>query len=271
MNHFLNQLERRFGSWAIPGLIRYVAIFFLAVYLLSAFFPHLGMILDFDLKKIAQGELWRVFTFVFAPHAVGFTFIGILFAFFAMMLTFSFSDGLEQQWGVFRTNLYLLWGYLSIVIGAVVLGFLFKFQPVLPGSYLALSVLFAFATYHPRFTLMVMLIIPVQIWIIAAFVGGFTVLGVVSGFLSGAFVPSFFTIFALSNYIAVVVSIKYSPERRQLAQLRSKNKSFNKKVVQGDGEAFHKCHTCGATDISHPNYDFRVADDGKDYCSKHLP
>ncbi len=82
MNGFLDRLERKFGGWAVPGLIRYLAVIFFGVFLLGAFFEHLWMVMNFDWGKIVSGEVWRLLTFVFAPSAVGFSPIGLLFAFF---------------------------------------------------------------------------------------------------------------------------------------------------------------------------------------------
>ncbi len=36
-------------------------------------------------------------------------------------------------------------------------------------------------------------------------------------------------------------------------------------------EPLHKCAVCGATELSDPNLDFRVARDGEEYCMAHLP
>ncbi|MGJ8677167.1 MAG: hypothetical protein ACSHX0_06600 [Akkermansiaceae bacterium] len=279
IDRFLNQLERRFGSWAIPGLMRYMAILYAGVYLLSAFFPYLGQMMDFDLEKIRNGELWRILTFVFAPSATSdFSAIGLLFSFFAMMLTFLFSDSLEQQWGIFRANLYAVVGYVITVLAALVLGFAFGYQPILPGIYLGMSVMFAFATYHPQFKLMIMFIIPVSIWVIASILGVMTMLGVLAGFVFGDVSGSVFTLLALSNYIALALSLRFSPERLQLAEFRRANQSRMKlskaktsASASASAAAFHQCKTCGATDVTHPEYVFRVGADGEDYCTDHLP
>ena len=248
-----------------------MAIFFAGVFLLSGMFPHLGMMMDFDLEKIKRGEVWRVFTFIFAPHAGGFSAFGLLFAFFAMMLSFMFSDGLEQQWGVFRTNLYVVAGYLVTVIAALILGFTLGFSPVVPGIYLGLSVFFAFATYHPKFSLMLFFVLPVQIWIMATIVGVFTMLGVLSSFAYGQFASGIFTLLALSNYIVVALCLRFSPERRELASMKRKNSSRLVTPSQSSSDVFHKCSVCGATDVSHPDDDFRTGHDGEDYCEEHLP
>ncbi|MFZ4695105.1 MAG: site-2 protease family protein [Verrucomicrobiia bacterium] len=39
----------------------------------------------------------------------------------------------------------------------------------------------------------------------------------------------------------------------------------------GESVAFHRCATCGVTEIEEPHATFRVAADGEEYCSRHLP
>jgi hypothetical protein len=36
-------------------------------------------------------------------------------------------------------------------------------------------------------------------------------------------------------------------------------------------ETLHRCAVCGATEVTDPNLDFRVARDGEEYCMTHLP
>ena len=33
------------------------------------------------------------------------------------------------------------------------------------------------------------------------------------------------------------------------------------------GESCHTCHVCGATDVSHPDRDFFVTEDGNEICN----
>ncbi len=144
MESFLNRLEQRFGGLAMPGLIRYLAVIFFITYLAGAFRPEAGQLMDFDWEKIKEGELWRLVTFAFAPYAgSGFGLFGLLFAFFGMLLSFIFSDGLEEVWGVFRTNLFILWGYLSALLGVGLCQWFFGLSVPGSGVFLGMSVLFA--------------------------------------------------------------------------------------------------------------------------------
>ena len=264
MNSFLNKLERRFGSWAIPGLVRYLACIFFVSYIAGLFYPGAPDALDLDLEKIQAGEIWRVFTFVLAPQTLAFSPIGLLCAFFGMMLTFIFSDALEEQWGVFRTNLYVFWGYLCALTAGLLLMAFTDYKPTFAGIYLASSILYAFATYHPRFTIMLFLVIPTQIWILAALSGLLTGLTILGGGWHAVFV-----IACLSNYLFVAVPMRFSQARGERGSLKRRRK-FQNAFTSGD-EPFHHCAACGATDLSHPDNDFRVGPDGKDYCIEHLP
>ncbi|MGB1260041.1 MAG: hypothetical protein ACPG6P_08385, partial [Akkermansiaceae bacterium] len=139
MNAFLNKLERRFGSWAISGLIRYLAILFVGSFLLGGVRPGIGAQFEFNWELILSGQVWRVFTFILAPSAWSFSLIGLVFAYCGLMLMFLFSDSLEAQWGVFRTNLYVLWGFITALLGSIVMSIWGGGAPPFAGVYLSMS------------------------------------------------------------------------------------------------------------------------------------
>jgi hypothetical protein len=37
------------------------------------------------------------------------------------------------------------------------------------------------------------------------------------------------------------------------------------------GESLHCCEACGITELTSPDAEFRVAADGREYCTRHLP
>jgi hypothetical protein len=260
----LNSLERRFGSWAVPGLIRYLAIGFFGAYLLGGVLPNLGAVLSFDLERILAGEVWRVFTFIISSSTGPISMIGVLFSFFGMMLMFLFSDGLEQQWGVFRTNLYVVGGWAMAFLAAVLMSVLGGPYDTIPGSYLAMSIFFAFATYNPRFTIMLLMVIPTPIWVLAVISGVMVVLSLFGGTLQAIYI-----LLCLSNYLVVAIPMRLSSLRQQRSV--SSRRQRYAEASQSETEAFNTCAVCGATEITHPDKEFRVGADGKDYCLEHLP
>lgn len=262
MSTILDTLERRFGRWAIPGLMKYIAILFVGTFLLSAFRPSFVESLDFDYGKILEGEFWRLFTFILAPSAIQLTPLSAIFMFFGTMLLFIFSEALENQWGVFRSNLYIIWGFISSLAANLIFVNTFGYSPGMSGIYLALSILYAFATYNPKFSLLLFFIIPCPIWIIAAFSGFMTIISALSPIHHLLFV-----LICLSNYLIVVIPILKAGSSAKIRRSRyeSRQKSSN-------AEPFHTCSRCGATDISHPEREFRVSSkDGNTYCTEHLP
>ena len=66
----------------------------------------------------------------------------------------------------------------------------------------------------------------------------------------------------------IAVPMRFSQTRMQRGTM-DRRREFQAAVE--DDEAFHRCKVCGATDISHPDYEFRVGKDGEDYCIEHLP
>ncbi len=262
-DRLLNSLERRFGSWAVPGLIRYLAIVFFAVYLLGGVLPHLADVVSFDLERILAGEVWRVFTFIVSSSTGPISTIGVLFSFFGMLLMFMFSDGLEAQWGVFRTNLYVFFGWLMALLATILMSVIGGPYDPIPGSYLAMSIFFAFATYNPRFTIMLFMVIPTPIWILAAFTGVMVFLSLFGGKLQAIYI-----LMCLSNYLVVAVPMRISSLKQQ-RKTKIRQKKYQTAV--SDSEPFNTCAVCGATEITHPDTEFRVAEDGLDYCEEHLP
>jgi hypothetical protein len=55
--------------------------------------------------------------------------------------------------------------------------------------------------------------------------------------------------------------------RRQTASRRQRFEESSRP----EHESLHHCANCGATELTNPNLEFRVARDGEEYCLAHLP
>ena len=116
MNNFLNKLERKFGRYAIPDLIRYVIVLYCAGAVIGMINPRIYYnYLCLDMSAVFRGQIWRLFTFLIEPY--GFSsgmgmLLSILFFVIQVQLFFLFGRSLEQAWGTFRFNMYFLSGYL---------------------------------------------------------------------------------------------------------------------------------------------------------------
>ncbi len=260
----LNRLERQCINWTIPGLIRYLALLFVGVFLLTAINPAFAETLDFNYEKVQNGEYWRLLTFIFAPQIGSLSLIAVLFLVFGTMLMFVFSDGLEEQWGAFRANLFVYWGILSTLTANLLFASAFGLHYGMSGIYLGASILFAFATYNPRYTIMLFMVLPCPIWIIASLTGA----GLILSNLRNPY-QTLFVLICISNYLVVAIPMLITNSKRR-GSARIRRRKFSREFSDKQ-EAFHTCSTCGANDITHPDKEFRVAKDGNDYCEEHLP
>lgn len=161
---WLEYLEKRFSWFQIPNLGIYIVILQSFGFLLSVVRPELNIAQRLALNPvlIAQGEFWRLLTFIAIPLSTSFWMIFVLW-----FLYFIFS-ALEERWGAFKLTFYLS---LSIFL-TILFAFLFNvsiasFGQIETTLFLAVAVLF------PEYEILLFLIIPVKMkWL---------------GFLSAAF------------------------------------------------------------------------------------
>lgn len=247
------RLERSLSRFAIPGIIRYVVALNALVFLLGYLTPGYQNLLALDRAAILHGEIWRVVSWIFIPSTFGFPWI-----IFYLMFTWWLGDMLEQTWGTFRLNLYYFLGVLLCVASAFLLNF--SGGNIL----LSLSLLLAVATLAPDLQIL-LLIIPVRIKWVALFSLAFPILSVLGATLAA----KLGVVLCLGNYI-----LFFGPGALRGAQASKENRSRRQKFeaakLSADA-ALHACSVCGATEVSHPDADFRVSADGHEYCTDHLP
>ena len=89
MEKFLNALERKFGRYAVPDLIKYVVIIYCAGAVIGLVNPYFYyQYLSLNMNAVFHGQIWRLFTFLLEPSgfssgsSMGGFLIGIIFFFF---------------------------------------------------------------------------------------------------------------------------------------------------------------------------------------------
>src|SRR5439155_9800583 len=127
------------------------------------------------------------------------------------------------------------------------------------------SLFFAFARFYPDEVIYILFILPVKIkwlaWIYAAFL--------MLGFFVGPNSYRAALLAAFANYF-----IFFGPEIIHQARHRHDVSTRRRRFeVQSRSptETLHRCAVFSPTELSHPNLDFRVAQDGEEYCMAHLP
>jgi len=248
--NFLDKLEKRLGFLAIPNVVATLIVAQLFIYgaMLTGRVELEGLLLV--PKAVLGGEWWRMASFMIAPPYVPMTlFQGLFLAFFWYIL-WMMSNSLEDEWGTFRLNVYLLTCVILAVVGA------FVGQIISPAGtifvaprFLYFCVFFAFATLNPNIEFLVMFVIPMKVkwmaWIILAF-------GVIA-FLS---MPTIGHRLAFASpFIGYVLFFRDS--FNQSIKSRQRRAQFESDRNQAAGVALNTCEQCGASDQSDPERDFR--------------
>lgn len=245
----LNSMENRFGRFAVPGLVAILASLQAAVWILLHLNPNFIVSLVLVPELVKMGEIWRLVTWVFIPSS--FNPFWMLMAVYLMMII---STVMDRAWGAFRTNLYIFGGMLSMVIGAM----FFNSPPI--GLTLYSSIFIAFACLAPNYELMLFFILPVKVKYLGMINGALLLLNFISSpDMRGAI------FFSMLNFLIAFGPglIKSMKHKAVVMERRSRFESAN----QRDTPHFHKCHQCGKTDMDDPHLDFRVTDDGEEYCT----
>ena len=255
----LDKLERRLGFIAIPGLFRYIAALTALVFILYMIDRRYLLLIDLDIDLVRQGQVWRLVTYIFIPQLGGF-FPAWLNAAFTVLFLIWVGDRLEEAWGAFRTTLFFLIGMVGTTIAAVVFGA--RFSNIMLYS----SVFFAFARFYPDVVIFLFYILPLKVkwiaWIYAAML--------LFQFVTGSMALRSAMIVAFANYI-LFFGRDIIAEARQRRDISDRKERFEAATRNTAVEPLHSCAVCGATELTDPNLDFRVARDGEEYCIPHLP
>ena len=251
----IDYLDRKIGRFAIPNLTIFLIAgqsFFYLMYMTRKL-ERSATYLSADL--LMSGEWWRIFTLPFDPPRQS-----LIFTLFAWYFFYMMGSTLEEHWGAFRYNVYLLFGCII----TVAVSFLVPAYPISNG-FLAGSIFLAFATLFPDYQILLFFVLPVRIKWLALL----TWLGYAYQFVFGDWATRLMVLAAITNYLVffandIYVNIKYG--RRQ----------FVKKAVRAipkDHRPSHSCTTCGITDKSHPEMDFRYCpqcNGQHGYCKEHI-
>jgi hypothetical protein len=259
--NILNNLERRFGRYAVPQLIVYIVGINALVYMLRYGMPQSGAIgkLWLDPDLVLQGEVWRLFTWIFIPPSAS-----LVWIFFILYFSYMVGIGLEHEWGSFRFNVYYFTGMAATVLAAFIVG------QGTTAIYLNLSLFLAFAYIYPDFEILLFFILPVKVkylaWMNWAFIA-FTILTAPLPGKAAALV-------SVANYFLFFgADIVSNAKNRGFTHQRRRSFSAKREIGSGKKGTVHKCTVCGITEDDDPIMDFRycsTCEDHYEYCMKHL-
>lgn len=271
----LDFLERRFGRFALRGIIGYI------VFLQCLVFAVLWVNKEFLVKMVLvpftdmDGEWWRPFSFLAVPDARS-----LLMFIFSMYIGLMCGTRLEAELGTFRMNLFVglfvlvHWGMAALAgtgagdaitnaTGAVLVPNVAGYHYYV-GNLLFTNLFLGFAVLEPRFTILLFGIVPLTARVLGLLYAGLIIFDVMR-------TPPLWLVTLLSLLpffvFALPRTISFLRHHSQVGSRRTRFKANSLTVT----DSFHRCSVCGRTDASDPELDFRVTDDGIEYCAEHLP
>ncbi len=237
--NLLNKIERQFPSLSFKNITLILILGQVLVFILNKMdrLPFERIFLNWHL--IMMGEVWRIFSFLLIPISNSFFFV-----IFAWYLYYLYGTSLENYWGVFKYNLYLL----TSIIATVLTSILFPYQ-MFHNYYIFLSIFFAFAYLNPNFEIFLFFVLRVKIkWIAWLTFLVIFVTGIVQGSLSHLiYLTASFINFPIFFGKDIFYYLKY----RKKTVLGNIVKTNTKKTY------FHKCISCGITDVENKKLEFR--------------
>ena len=260
MEKLLARLDRKIGRYAPEGIILWVVAITGALHLLVFARPDIAHLLWLDPDAVLRGEFWRAFTFLFAPTGPVDT-MGLVWTGLYLWFLHTMGTALEAQWGALRFDLFFFLGAL----GTLGVGFLVG--PV-TGTWVATSLLLAFAVEFPEYEVLLILL-PVKVKWLGLLSGAWMLWQLIAGGLQTraaiAVALGDFLLFCGSDLVGIL---------RGAARVRRKATA-----VEGFSAPVRRarvCAKCGRSDKDDPSLEFRVCDcqekcHGKltDYCIDH--
>jgi membrane associated rhomboid family serine protease len=258
----LDRLERSVGRFAIPRITIYIIALQTLAYLLSMAAEGRGggqeaeflSRLDLIGSLVLQGQVWRIFTFVAVPPLTN-----PIFFFFAMYMLYLMGTALENHWGTFRYNVFLLIGWLAAVAVSLALP-----AGTATNIYLTGSVFLAFAFLYPDFQILLFFIFPVKVKWLALL----TWIGYFISFCLGDWLGKALVLAATANFLLFFHEELWARARGGHRRMLARAKT----VVPLD-HVFNRCTTCGVTEKSDPRMEFRYCAQCAGtlcYCLQHI-
>lgn len=268
---FFNNLERKFGRFAIPNLMYYIVIMYIAGFIIRVLNPrfYLEYLCLAPSAVIHEFQIWRVVTFLLWPPVdSGNTVSLLIFNFFMVYLYYSLGTTLERIWGTFRFNLYFLIGVLGTILASFLLYFLTGSDYLLSTQYLNASLFMAFAVTFPDMQFYLYGILPVKAKWLGIFDGAIFLLN----FIIGSWATKLEIIVSMANFL-LFFAMTRNYKQMNPKTIRSRQVAKTKMKSASSSKVHHKCAVCGRTEQDGEELEFRYCskcEGSLEYCQEHL-
>lgn len=278
--NFLYKLERKFGKYAIPNLMKYVVMLYVIGLVIETLAPNLYYLLfSLDFDMIRRGQVWRLLTFIIPNVNIR----DLLFVAISAYLYYIIGNALERAWGSFRFNLYFFSGIIFNILAAFITYLItgISISPTL--DYVYGTMFFAFAAIYPETQFLIYFLIPVKVKYLAYLDAALYLYTIVQFVLIRDYLSIIPIVVSMANFLIFFFATRnykrISPweiERRAKfrKQMKAGRNAGPSTVYRGHNVITrHKCAVCGRTELDDEELEFRFCskcDGNYEYCMEHL-
>jgi hypothetical protein len=161
---WIERLERLMPGLGIPNLALYLIGAQVFGFLVTWVEPRAWQLLILNPYMVLQGELWRLITFMAMPLSDS-----PLWMLFVLYFLYFIINGIEEEWGEFRTTLYVLVGVVLTIAFSFAFG-----VPIVSIREFQSTLFLAAATIAPDYQIQLFMVIPVKMkwlaWLTVAYI-----------------------------------------------------------------------------------------------------
>ena len=280
----MNWLEKLERKWGHKGITNITSVCLVAT-LIGSMLAYAGSagnvaagllysLFGYDAGLILQGQVWRLFTWIFMPIN-SLSFWSLLFMFCLFMLGKSLENGL----GTFKMNVYFIGGWLLNSIGGIIIYLIFHVPIYLTPYYMLFSLYLMLGIFLPEVEMRLYFVLPIKMkWLVIVY---FVELAyeVYSYFQQGTMVGIMFSaqiVFSIINLLVFVSSCKNHLSMRNRRKQHKRQQEYQRQFSRprpGSDITHHKCSICGRTELDDPNLTFRYCskcEGNHEFCQEHL-
>lgn len=296
MNNLRRNFERfcyRHRDQGIQNLMLYIVLGTGVVYFFNLINGGsvISEFLVFDKAKILQGQVWRLFSWMFTDVLSANPLLNVLFLYFFYRL----GRAVETTIGTFKFNLFYGVGLVLMDLFAMIFC---PVQDVIIGNYLVsadllaahysnmayylhLGMVLAFATSYPDSRFMIFFVIPIPAWVLGLVDLALVAISVINMCYPVNLMPhALFPLVGLLNYflffggeMSNLLPLSWRARLRRTGSRPSQRPTSQRtgtvpfpnasrtSAQSRSADYTHRCTVCGRTDVTNPELEFR-------YCSR---
>ena len=211
---WIDWLDRRMPGFGIPNLALYLVGIQACGFLVLLANPSAIFLLVLDPSLVLKGEVWRLVTFLAVPPP-----LSAIWMVFALYFLYFIVNGIEEEWGEFRTTLYVLVAVLLTI------AFSFTFHwPIVGADKLGSTLFLAAATIAPEYQILLFFVLPVKMkwlaWVSVAYI--------VFSLIAGSWLSRLYLLTMYANY-----SLFFGPYFAGRLKAFYRRKKFQQDVAAG--------------------------------------